>query len=165
MLIKKSVLYASKTFVGAFLCWYGLTALGLKDPIWAVITVIIVTDPDLKTTKMLAKTRAINTAVGCVFGLMSLLIFGYVPWICLTTAALTVFVITLIEHYPSNWRLAPVTVVILMDAGRTAANRQDVMIYAMTRMLEIGAGCIVALSLAGAYTYLFSRKSGERTAS
>jgi len=162
MLIKKSLLYASKTFAGAALCWYGLVAFGMKDPIWAVITVIIVSDPDLKTTRMLAKTRAINTAVGCFFGLTSLLIFGYVPWICLLTAAVTVLAITLIEHYPSNWRLAPVTVVIIMDAGRQAAGRQDEMTFAIMRMIEIGVGCAVALLLAGIYTHLFSSKSAAK---
>ena len=43
----------------------------------AVITVMIVSDPDLSTAVGLAQARIINTSVGCLIGFASLALFGY----------------------------------------------------------------------------------------
>jgi len=152
ILSKKPVIYALKTFLGAVICWYGLVLAGINNPLWAVITVVIVSDPDLSTAKTLAKMRVINTLVGCFAGLAALILFGYSPFICFLTMAATILIITSIGSYPSNWRLAPVTIIILMNAGMTATNRQDEVKFALIRAGEISIGCFVALILALAYT-------------
>ena len=154
---QKSLLYASKTFLGGAICWYGLQALGMAHPIWAVITVMIVSDPDLTTTRTLVAARIINTLVGCAAGLTAMLVFGYSPLVSIMAAAVTVLLITAIKDYPTNWRLAPVTVVILMDAGRLASNHRDEITYALLRAGEITIGCCVALFLAMLYTRLLMR--------
>jgi len=160
-LTQKSLLYAVKTLLGAGICWYALAWLGVDNPIWAVITVIIVSDADLSGTATLAKARVINTAVGCASGVLSLLFFGYSPLICLLTAAVTVLFVTSLQYYPANWRLAPVTVVILMDAGRQAVDKQAAILYALMRTVEIGAGCVVALFLAFAFSRIAAASLGN----
>ncbi|GAB1583334.1 FUSC family protein [Phyllobacterium phragmitis] len=159
--LRKALTYASKTLLGALICWYGLLLLGVANPIWAVITVMIVSDPDVTTTLNLAEARAINTAVGCAVGLATMLLFGYSPEASLFAAAFTVFVIMLIDRYPANWRLAPATVIILMDAGRLASSHREEITYALLRLVEIAVGCAVAIALAGLYTYLARRKKQE----
>ncbi len=162
---QKSVLYASKTLLGGLVCWYGLSWLGVPHPIWSVITVMIVSDPDLTATRTLVHARIVNTLVGCVMGLLAMLIFGYSPLASIITAAVTVLLITSIKDYPTNWRLAPVTVVILMDAGRLAANHKDEFSYALLRAGEITFGCCVALFLAMLYTrLLLNYARGKSTA-
>ena len=161
---QKSILYASKTFLGGAICWYGLTALGMPHPIWSVITVMIVSDPDLTTTRTLVAARIINTLVGCAVGLLAMLLFGYSPLVSLAAAAVTVLLITAIKDYPTNWRLAPVTVVILMDAGRLAANHRDQITYALLRAGEITIGCCVALFLAMLYTRLIVKAQARKHA-
>lgn len=156
-LTQKSLFYSAKTFLGAAICWYGLAWLGVANPIWAVITVIIVSDADLSGTATLAKARVINTAVGCASGIVSLLLFGYSPLICLLTAAVTVLFVTSLQYYPANWRLAPVTVIILMDSGRQAVGKETSILYALMRTAEIGVGCIVALLLAFAFSRIANR--------
>ena len=157
-LTHKSFVYASKIFLAASICWYGLTLAGIENPIWAVITVMVVSDPSLKTTFGLAKVRVINTFVGCAVGLASILYFGYSPINMILTATFTVACVTFTSRYPVNWRLAPVTVVILMDAGRLAQTHEEEFHYVMMRVMEIGIGCAVALALAGVYTKLANRK-------
>jgi len=151
-LTQKSLFYAAKTLLGAGICWYALMWCGVANPIWAVITVIIVSDADLSGTAALAKARVINTAVGCLSGIVSLLVFGYSPMICLLTAAITVLFVTSLQYYPANWRLAPVTVIILMDAGRQAVGKEEAILYALLRTAEISVGCVVALVLAFAFS-------------
>ena len=153
-LTKKSLFYSAKTLLGAAICWYGLVACGLQDPLWAVISVIIVSDADLSGTASLAKVRVINTAVGCATGLLSLALFGYTPLGSMLTAAFTVLLVTSLQYYPANWRLAPVTVVIvMMDTGREMGGKGDIY-YGMMRAVEISAGCMVALILAYVFTHI-----------
>jgi len=161
LLNQKSIIYASKIFFCTMICWYGLILIGIQNPIWAVITVFVVSDPSLTTTFGLAKVRIINTIVGCIFGLSSILFFGYSPLTMILTAVITVFCVNLITRYPVNWRLAPVTVVILMDAGRLATTHEEEFHYVLMRLLEIGVGSTVALGMAGIYTKLAARKKEE----
>lgn len=155
--LQKSFLYASKTLLGSAICWYGLSWCGIQNPLWSVITVLIVSDPDITTTITLARVRVINTIVGCAMGLLSLLVFGYSPLTALLTAAFTVLIITSAKFYPTNWRLAPVTVMILMDTGRQTVEHEQNIRYALMRAGEIGVGCAVALLLALLYTRLALR--------
>ncbi|PZQ43432.1 MAG: FUSC family protein [Micavibrio aeruginosavorus] len=148
----KSFRYSSKIFLASLICWYGLKLCGIENPIWSVITVFVVSDPNLHTTYDLARVRVLNTLVGCLFGLISIYLFGYTPLICLLTASFVVLVVNLIERYPVNWRLAPVTVVILMDAGRLAQSPAEELSYVMMRLLEIAVACVVALGLSVLYT-------------
>ena len=150
----KPIAYASKILIASLLCWYGLLFLGIPNPIWAVITVMVVSDPSLTTTWGLARVRLINTIVGCIFGLSSILLFGYSPLVMILTAAFTVMFVNLLSRYPVNWRLAPVTVLILMDAGRLAETHAEEFHYVMLRLTEIAVGSLVALALAGLYTKL-----------
>ncbi len=144
----KSLLYPFNILIGSAICWYGLVLVGISNPIWSIITVILVSDPDLTTAITLARVRVINTIVGCVAALVSLLAFGYSPWSSFLTAAVIVLVVTSVEHYPANWRLTPVTVVIVMDASRKAMTYHDEMFNAIARAGEIAAGCAVALIIA-----------------
>ncbi|HEU5047907.1 MAG TPA: FUSC family protein [Rickettsiales bacterium] len=147
-LTSKSVLYSVNILLGSIICWYSLSWLGMQDPIWSIITVILVSDPDLSTAITLARMRVINTIVGCAVGLITLLIFGYNPLVSFFAASLIVFVITCIEGYPANWRLTPVTVIIVMAASRDAVTYHDEIYYAVARAGEIVAGCLVSLSIA-----------------
>lgn len=159
LLHQKSFLYSSKIFLAAAICWYGLLFAGIENPIWAVITVFVVSDPSLTTTLGLAKVRTLNTLVGCAVGLSAIMLFGYSPLISIISAAATVAIVTTIDRYPVNWRLAPVTVIILMDAGRLATDKTQEFHYVLMRVMEIGIGCGVALLLAGIYTKLTNRIS------
>ena len=159
LLTQKSILYSSKIFLSSLICWYGLKLVGVENPIWSVITVFVVSDPSLTTTLGLAKVRVLNTCVGCLFGLAAIFIFGYSPLISLFAASFTVLVVNMVQRYPVNWRLAPVTVIILMDAGRAATSRAEEFQYVLMRVGEIGFGCAVALLMAGLYTKLARRKT------
>lgn len=151
---QKSWLYASKILIGSALSWGLLHLAGIQNPIWAIITVVLVSDPDITTARTLVTARVINTIVGCTVGLSALTLFGYTLQVALVTVAIMVLLITSIDRYPVNWRLAPVTVLILLDAGRSAATPHQEIHYALLRAAEIGAGSAVAMAMALLYTRL-----------
>lgn len=148
----KALHYASQTFIGCLISWFALRGIGIEHPIWSMMTVFIVSDPDIHTTLSLARVRAINTAVGCTIGMVMIWLVGYSPVISLFAAAITVGVVVMIDNYPSNWRLAPATVVIIMDAGSAAQTSDQELWLALSRFLEITLGCVVALSVAWIYS-------------
>ncbi len=157
-LTRKTLLYASKTLLGAIISWYALRAFGIVDPVWGIITIILVSDPDMSTAANLSKVRIINTVVGCIIGLISLFLFGYAPSSMILTVVATILLVMSYEKYPSNWRLAPVTVVILMDAARLATSSAEELELAFMRAGEIAFGCAVALVLSFLYAPLNQNK-------
>lgn len=156
-LTQKSLLYASKMCVGALACVGTLHLFGIDNPLWAIITVVLVSDPDLNTARTLVITRVINTIVGCSIGFAALSTFGFTLPVAIVTITLMVLLITSIERYPVNWRLAPVTVLILLDASRHASSAQEEMHFALLRAVEIGVGSLVAMILAILYSRLLPR--------
>lgn len=154
-LTQKSLLYASKIFIGAMACWGALLLFGIHNPLWAIITVVLVSDPDFNAARTLVIARVTNTVVGCTVGFFALTVFGYTLPVAIITITLLVLLITSISNYPANWRLAPVTVLILLDASRNAATAQQEMHFALLRAVEIGVGSLVAWVLALIYTRLF----------
>lgn len=155
-LTQKSLLYASKIFIGAVTCWGALALLGIDNPLWSIITVVLVSDPDLNTARTLVIARVINTIVGCSVGFVALTTFGFTLPVAIATITVLVLLITSIENYPVNWRLAPVTVLILLDASRHASTAAEEIHFALLRAIEIGVGSVVAMLLALLYTRLFS---------
>ncbi len=155
-LTQKSMLYASKIFIGALACIGILALLRVDNPLWAIITVVLVSDPDLNTARTLVIARVINTIVGCTVGFIALTTFGFTLPVAIITITLLVLLITSISNYPANWRLAPVTVLILLDASRIAATAQQEIHFALLRAIEIGVGSLVAMVLALLYTRVFA---------
>lgn len=153
---QKSLLYTAKIALGSLLCWGLLSSIGIENPIWSIITVVLVSDPDWTTARTLVVARVINTFVGCTVGFATLTFFGYTMEVALITITAMILLITSITNYPANWRLAPVTVLILLDAGRHAVNAQEEIHFALLRAIEIGVGCMMALLLALVTTRLFA---------
>lgn len=152
----RALLYASKTTIGCLICWNVLEYFGVEDPIWALLTILIVSDPDIHTTLDMARERGINTGVGCLVGVLTIFIAGYSPVVTLFAAAVTTFIVLVIDVYPVNWRLAPSTVIIVVDGARHAVTLNDEVVQTGMRLLEIAFGCIVAIGLAWIYTNVFA---------
>lgn len=157
---KISVAYVIIILLGTTISWVGLTWMGIANPIWAVISVVLVSDPDSTATKQLVRTRVINTLVGCFLGLLSLLLLGYQPAVIIITVALTTLLVTTIKHYPANWRLAPATVIILSDAAHQAVGHSEQFYFALLRAGEIAFGCSIAVILSYACKHLRLHKTG-----
>lgn len=159
-----SIAYFSIIIVGATISWFILRWIGVDNPVWAIISVALVSDPDSQAATTLVKTRVINTLVGCFMGLLCLLVFGYSLFAMLATVGVTIFLVTSYAHYPANWRLAPVTVIILMDAARQAVTYSEQMYFALLRAGEIALGCCVAIGLGYIYKRLFKSPSTDKQA-
>src|SRR4051794_30184349 len=72
--------YAAKVSVGTAFLWWALRLLGDANPLWAVISFIIVAEPMPAVTLQNVRQRLINTVVGGAVGLASLLVLGTGDW-------------------------------------------------------------------------------------
>ncbi|MBN9114231.1 MAG: FUSC family protein, partial [Pandoraea sp.] len=127
--------------------WFGLRAAGFPEPYWAMISLIIVTEPDPMQARSNFKARSINTITGAVIACIVLLVFGPGLAAMLVGITLATLAAMLVQNYPANWRLGPATVVILMSAalsGQGQGLHQELSL-AMLRVIEVLIGSTVAL--------------------
>jgi fusaric acid resistance family protein len=83
--------YASDILLGTTLLWFLFRYLGDTNPVWAIISFTVVTDPNIERTQPTFLSRSTDTLIGCVAGIVFVLIFGAVDWmfpIALTLTAL-----------------------------------------------------------------------------
>ena len=89
---KNALVYIIKILSGSVILWYGLRALGLQEPYWAMISLIIVTEPDMTVAKANFKARLVNTISGCIIACLSLVLFGTSFFAMLAAMTLAVIV-------------------------------------------------------------------------
>jgi uncharacterized membrane protein YccC len=147
-----SLAYALKIALATLLVWPALSAVGIEQPVWAVVTIAAVSDPNLTAAKQLVINRVTNTLVGCVVAILTVVLFGSTLTAMIGALAVSVVLVTSIEHYPTNWRLAPITVAILMG-GAVGGSQQVALHLAWLRASEIICGSLAALLMA----WVFSR--------
>lgn len=156
-----SLVYALKIALATLLVWPGLSLAGIPYPTWAIVTIAAVSDPDLSTAKTLAVNRITNTLVGCVVAILTVVLFGATLGTMASALAVSVILVKSIDHYPSNWRLAPITVAILMG-GAVDHSQREALTLAWLRASEIVCGSIAAFIMAWLFStiaaYLTSRR-------
>ena len=158
---KNALLYAAKILSGALLLWYGLQAAGVAQPYWAIISLITVTEPDIAQARVYFKARVINTLTGSLIACAVLVVFGPGLTALLLAVAVAVLIAMFVHNYPANWRLAPVTVVVIMAAAVSGSDLRAELDYALLRIAEVLSGSALALLQSWLYGALLERWVGR----
>lgn len=148
-----SLAYGVKIALATLLVWPGLSWLGIAQPTWAIVTIAAVSDPDLDTARTLVVTRVTNTLVGCLVAILTVLTCGATLASMIAALVLSVLLVTSIVNYPSNWRLAPITVAILMGGAVDGPSQAYALHLAWLRASEILSGSLAALLMAWLMTH------------
>jgi len=154
---ENALLYVVKLITGSMLVWYGLRLVGVSEPYWAMISLIVVTEPDVKVAKSNVRARLINTANGAVVACIALFAFGASFFSMMVAMTVAVIIAMAWQNYPANWRLAPNTAVILMAAALNGNGLPEEVKLAMYRVLEVITGSLVALLQTVVYGYFIDR--------
>ena len=112
--------YAVRICVGTALLWFLLRWAGDINPIWAVISLIVVIEPRVPNAWLSFLSRTVNTVIGCVVGLLFLLSPGPESWVLAGAATTAVLVCTYVIRTPLSWRIAPITAVLVIASAETA---------------------------------------------
>ncbi len=137
--------FALNVFVGCTIVWATLRYLGVVNPIWAVASMIASTDPKVDVATQMFRSRLINVIVGCVVGLIFLMVGGSSEWKLPLALAATVLVSSYLVRIPTMWRQAPITAAIVIAAGLTHHSKVTGMGIGLYKVAEVLFGCVVGL--------------------
>jgi uncharacterized membrane protein YccC len=139
------VRYTLRITIGMIIVWMLFKAFGVTYPIWAMISVVMVSEIELQASYVAARGRIVHTALGCAVGLIFLAAAGTGMWqLCVASATASLLSFYLV-HLGGNWRHAPVATVIVMATGLQHMSKYAGYQSAIERTLEVLAGSVVAL--------------------
>ena len=144
----KSFIFVFRILIGCVIVWYSLYYLNDNHKIWAIISVIVVTDPDIDSLRSATISRIINTITGCGLALLFMSIFKANFFSLLIAITISVIISTSFKKYPASWKLAPTTVAIVMIPSIVEGVPWNLsMLVALQRTAEILFGTLVAYGL------------------
>jgi uncharacterized membrane protein YccC len=121
---------------------------GAASKIFAIISVIVVSEPDPDLLRQSAVSRIINTVIGGALGLLGMYLLGINLWSLMVALTLSVLISTSFKNYPASWKLAPATAAIIIVPAITGhENYKLAMQVALERTGEVMYGCLVAFLL------------------
>ena len=147
--------YAVRIFLGTSILWLVLHNEQTSDSLWAIISLIVVTEPQAKPAWMAFRARMINTVIGCAVGLGFVLMPVSQVWAlppAITTSAL---IATYANRAQQGWRVAPVTTGLIMSAGMLNHTTHEMFSLALHRTGEVFLGSISAVMIAVVMSYVW----------
>jgi uncharacterized membrane protein YccC len=148
ILHNKSLLYAFRIVIACLVVWWSLDAVGAATKIFALISAIVVSEPDPDLLRQSAVSRIINTVIGGALGLLSMLLLDINLWSLIIAITISVLISTSFKNYPTSWKLAPATVAIIIVPAITGHEEYKLaMQVALERTAEVMYGCLVAFLL------------------
>ncbi len=158
LLNNKSLLYAFRILLGGVIVWWSLDRLGDDKKIFGIISVIVVSEPDIALLRESAVSRIINTLIGSALGLACMHFMGINFGSLIVAVTSSVLVSTSFKKYPASWKLAPVTVAIIIIPAITENENYNIaMQVALERTGEVLYGSLVAFILGLVFSFLRTR--------
>jgi len=148
--------YAVRIFIGCVIVWFILDHLAQRNSLWALISVITVTEPERSAALLAFNSRIVNTLIGCAIGLCFLYLLGPSFWSILLGIIVSVIVCTNFVRVPGSWRVSPVTVAIVMTPSFLEGSRSPGLLAAIQRTEDVLLGSAVALIITFV-TFLLAR--------
>jgi len=151
--------YAIRILIGSSIAWIAMGNISEINPLWAVISLISVTDPQIKTAYTAFKAQAFNTVIGCITGLAFIAIAGIKTWMLPIVATITAIISIHIFRMQAGWRTGPITAALVMSAGLVDKSEHGAMTLAVQRALGVFTGSLIALVVTGLMALIWMPKT------
>ncbi|HEY3927790.1 MAG TPA: FUSC family protein [Candidatus Koribacter sp.] len=145
---KTGTQYAIRILVGSVVAWLALQSVGHHDPLWAIISVVMVSEPELQSAVLAFRWRVTNTLLGCGVGVLFLWLAGPKIWAILLAMVVCVLISTWIMDAPTGWRIGPISSAIVMTPGVLHNDQHIGMDEALLRTSAVLAGSAIAVIVA-----------------
>lgn len=159
--------YAIDVFLGTLLIWLTFRSLGDRNPVWAIISLIVVCDPDISVAWPNFVSRFSNTLIGCTTGILGLFIIGAKEWLLAPLLASTILICTSIIKRPGSWKIAPATSALILTSALAENSSLIGFEQAFHRVAEVLFGSLVALlvsvALSKIFPHSFEKKNINKT--
>ena len=144
---------AVNIFIATTVLWLLLRLGADTNPIWAISAMIPALDPHMKLAVTNFRGRIFNALLGCVTGLLFLLVGGTSEWKLPLALSATVLLSSYVIRIPAMWRQAPITAAIIIAAGLTHHSKLSGVEIGLRRVGEVMLGCVMGLLV----TWLMSK--------
>jgi uncharacterized membrane protein YccC len=139
------VRFAVNVFIASAILWYLLRHVADTNPIWSIASMVAASEPQVQEAERMFRSRIINVLVGCVVGLVFLLVGGSSEWKLPLALAVTVLVSSYVIHIQTMWRQAPITAAIVIAAGLTHHSKLSGVEHGLHKVGEVLLGCLMGL--------------------
>ncbi len=149
----RGVHLALNVFVATSLLWLVIRKWAGLNPIWAISAMLASTDPHVGDALKSVRGRVINAALGCVTGLVFLILGESRDWKLPMALAATAFLSSYVVRVPVMWRQAPITAAIVVASGLERHTKEISIEIGLRRVAEVFFGCVLGLTV----TWLISK--------
>lgn len=139
--------YAVRVLISGTIVWFLLEVVAHVDPLWGLISAVVVTDLKVQSAMNNFVSRMLNTLIGCLTGLLFLKLFGDSAWVMLLAMAVAVIISADLVRVPISWRIAPITTAIVMTPAHLLHSSHAGLTAAMQRTGEVVVGSVVAVGV------------------
>jgi uncharacterized membrane protein YccC len=137
--------YALRIATGMVVVWSAFRAFGATYPIWAMISVVMVSEIEPHASYLATRGRIAHTTAGCAVGLIFMALAGTGIWQLCAASVVASLVSFYLVHLGGNWRTAPAATVIVMATGIQHFSKYAGYQAAVERAVEVLGGSIIAL--------------------
>ena len=141
------VRFAINVALATTIVWNVLRAIGDRNPIWAIASMVAASDPQPEEARRLFACRLTNVAVGSAAGLIFLLVGGLRNWILPLALATTVLVSSYVVRIKTMWRQAPITAAVVIAAAITSESSAIGIRQGLHKVAEVVFGCVVGITV------------------
>ena len=139
--------FAVNVGLGTMIVWQALEALGSRNPIWAIASMIAASDPEPGEARRMFWGRLVNAAVGSVAGLVFLVAGGMANWVMPLALATTVLVSSYLVRVKTMWTQAPITAAVVIASGVAQQSTSFGIAQGLLKVAEVAFGCLVGLAV------------------
>ena len=142
---------ALNVLVATGLLWIVIRKWAGLNPIWAISAMLASADPHVRVAAKNVRSRLTNAVLGCVVGLVFLLLAGALgasgDWKLPLALATTAFISSYIVRVPVMWRQAPITAAIVIASGIEHHSEKLSIEIGLRRVAEVMFGCLLGLAV------------------
>lgn len=113
------------------------------DPMWAIISFVLVYDPDVQSALKAGLSRLALTVLGSVLAMGAVYAFGLHKWVLPLSLALTALICSTFLRSRAGWRVVLVTVALIV--GSSLLQPSIGPYIAVTRSIEVTGGSLLAI--------------------
>ncbi len=136
---------AVNIFVATSILWLVLRRGANTTPIWAIASMVAVIDPQLNLAYQNFRGRILNTLLGCIVGLIFLIVGGSNEWKLPVAMSATVLLSSYVLRVQQNWRIAPTTAALIIAANLARHSKMSSAEVGVRRMAEVILGCLIGI--------------------
>lgn len=113
------------------------------DPMWAIVSFVLVYDPEMTRARTTGLARLLHTVLGTALSLGLIYVFGLHKWIMLLGLSIAALFCGFVLRFQGSWRVLLITVTLVI--GASLYDAETGVTVALLRAVEVFVGSLLAI--------------------